>query len=275
MSILVGKKAPTFVTQAVHSDGEVVGDYNFADAIDGKYGVVFFYPLDFTFVCPSEILAMAARTEKLKSLGCEVVGISVDSHWTHNAWRNTAVDDGGIGAVPFTLAADMSRKISKKYGILAKSGKSYYPAGVSMRATFVIDQKGIVRHQVVNDEPLGRNMDEVVRRERSGLPCRLEQGRCRHDQHPRRCGQLPRRERRKPVGLLRLKRPGALALGVSVFRFRRGGRDGGFSLQSRTPMAGRDFLVCSSYIHVRSRSTQYGSWSDLRAMFRRRHLLGW
>ena len=106
---------------------------------------------------------MANRTAKLQELGCEVVGISVDSHWTHNAWRNTSVNDGGIGAVPFTLAADMSRKISKKYGILSKGGKSYYPAGVSMRATFVIDQNGIVRHQVVNDEPLGRNMDEVVR----------------------------------------------------------------------------------------------------------------
>ena len=96
-------------------------------------------------------------------LGCEVVGVSVDSHFTHNAWRNTDVSDGGIGAVPFTLAADMTRKISKSYGILAKGGKSYYPPGVSMRATFVIDQSGVVRHMVVNDEPLGRNMDEVVR----------------------------------------------------------------------------------------------------------------
>jgi peroxiredoxin (alkyl hydroperoxide reductase subunit C) len=163
MSILVGKKAPKFTTQAVHPDGEIVGDYDFGAAIEGKYAVVFFYPLDFTFVCPSEILAMAHRTEKLQELGCEVVGISVDSHFTHNAWRNTAIEDGGIGAVPFTLAADMTRKISKKYGILAKDGDSYYPGGVSMRATFVIDQKGIVRHQVVNDEPLGRNMDEVVR----------------------------------------------------------------------------------------------------------------
>ena len=92
-----------------------------------------------------------------------VVGVSVDSHWTHNAWRNTGVDNGGIGPVPFTLAADMTRKISKKYGVLSKGGDSYYPAGVSMRGTFIIDQNGIVRHQVVNDEPLGRNMDEVVR----------------------------------------------------------------------------------------------------------------
>ena len=163
MSVLVGKKAPSFTTQAVLANGEIVGDYNFAEARDGKYAVVFFYPMDFTFVCPSEILAMAARTEKLQALGCEVVGVSVDSHWTHNAWRNTAVNDGGIGPVPFTLAADMTRKISKAYGILASGKKSYYPSGVSMRATFIIDQKGIVRHQVVNDEPLGRNMDDVVR----------------------------------------------------------------------------------------------------------------
>ena len=163
MSILVGRKAPTFTTQAVHADGEITGEYNFGEAISGKYAVVFFYPLDFTFVCPSEILAMAHRTAKLQELGCEVVGISVDSHFTHNAWRNTDVADGGIGAVPFTLAADMTREISQAYGILSEGGDSYYPAGVSMRATFVIDQNGIVRHQVVNDEPLGRNMDEVVR----------------------------------------------------------------------------------------------------------------
>ncbi len=163
MSILVGNQAPTFVTQAVLPNGDIIGDYDFGAASDGKYAVVFFYPMDFTFVCPSEILAMAARTQKLNDMGCEVVGISVDSHWTHNAWRNTDVNDGGIGPVPFTLAADMTREISKNYGVLSEGGNSYYPAGVSMRGTFVIDQKGIVRHQVINDEPLGRNMDEVVR----------------------------------------------------------------------------------------------------------------
>jgi len=163
MGLLIGKKAPDFTTQAVHSNGEVVDDFNFSKAIEGKYAVLFFYPLDFTFVCPSEILAMSHRTAKLAELGCAVVGVSVDSHWTHNAWRNTAVADGGIGEVAFTLAADMTRKISRNYGILAKGSGSYYPAGVSMRATFVIDQSGVVRHMVVNDEPLGRNMDEVVR----------------------------------------------------------------------------------------------------------------
>ena len=163
MSVLVGKKAPVFTTQAVLANGEIVGDFDFSKTIDGKYAVLFFYPMDFTFVCPSEIISIANRTEKLKALGCEVVGVSVDSHWTHNAWRNTEVNKGGIGKVPFPLAADMTRKISEDYGILDDSEDSYYPAGVSMRATFVIDQKGVVRHQVVNDEPLGRNMDDVVR----------------------------------------------------------------------------------------------------------------
>ncbi len=163
MGILIGKKAPTFTTQAVLANGEVVGDYDFGAAINGKYAVVFFYPLDFTFVCPSEIIAMANRTAKLNELGCEVVGISVDSHWTHNAWRNTSVNEGGIGAVPFTLAADMTREIASDYGVLAEGEGHYYPNGVAMRGTFVIDQSGTVRHMVVNDEPLGRNMDDVVR----------------------------------------------------------------------------------------------------------------
>lgn len=163
MSILVGRKAPNFTTQAVLGNGEIVDDFDFGATIEGKYAVVFFYPLDFTFVCPSEILAMAHRTQKLAELGCEVVGISVDSHFTHNAWRNTELKDGGIGSVPFTLAADMTREIASAYGVLSEGGDSYYPAGVAMRGTFVIDQQGFVRHMVINDEPLGRNMDEVVR----------------------------------------------------------------------------------------------------------------
>ena len=126
MGVLVGKPAPDFTVPAVLGDGSIVDEFTLSEAIKGKYGLVFFYPLDFTFVCPSEILAMAARTEKLQALGCEVVGISVDSHWTHNAWRNTDVNDGGFGTVPFTLEADMTRKISKAFGILASGKKSYY-----------------------------------------------------------------------------------------------------------------------------------------------------
>ena len=163
MTILVGRAAPDFTTQAVLAGGKVVGEYNLADNIRGKYAVVFFYPLDFTFVCPTELISMDHRMDKLKELGAEVVGISIDSHWTHNAWRNTPVEDGGVGDLGYTLAADMDHSICQAYGIQSDGGDSYYPAGVAMRATFVIDQKGIVRHMVVNDEPLGRNMDEVVR----------------------------------------------------------------------------------------------------------------
>ena len=114
-------------------------------------------------MCPSEIIAFANRTAALSELGCEVIAVSIDSHHTHNAWRNTPVNEGGIGPVPFPLVADMTREISTAYGILADSTDSYYPLGVSMRATFIIDQNGVVRHQVVNDEPLGRNVDDVVR----------------------------------------------------------------------------------------------------------------
>jgi peroxiredoxin (alkyl hydroperoxide reductase subunit C) len=163
MSILVGRKAPDFTTQAVLGNGEIVDDFKLSNALSGKYGVVFFYPLDFTFVCPSEIIAMDHRAAKLGELGCEIVGVSIDSHYTHNAWRNTPVDQGGIGHLSYTLAADMNHSIAQAYGIQSDGGDSYYPAGVAMRATFVIDQNGIVRHQVVNDEPIGRNMDEVVR----------------------------------------------------------------------------------------------------------------
>lgn len=163
MAVLVGKQAPDFTTQAVLPQGEIVGDFNFHNAIKGKYGVLFFYPMDFTFVCPTELISMNNRIERFNELGVEVVGVSIDSHWTHNAWRNTPVDKGGVGDLQYTLAADMNHDICRAYGIESDGGESYYPPGVAMRATFVIDQKGIVRHMVVNDEPLGRNMDEVVR----------------------------------------------------------------------------------------------------------------
>jgi peroxiredoxin (alkyl hydroperoxide reductase subunit C) len=163
MGILVGKKAPDFTTQAVLGNGEVVDNFTLSEHISGKYGVVFFYPLAFTFVCPSELISMHNRMEQLRALNAEVVGVSIDSHWTHYAWRNTPVDQGGIGAVGYALAADMNHAICKAYGIESDGGDSYYPAGAAMRATFIIDQNGVVRHQVVNDEPIGRNMDEVVR----------------------------------------------------------------------------------------------------------------
>ncbi len=163
MSVLVGKKAPDFTTQAVLADGTIVDDFSLSKTIAGKYAVVFFYPMDFTFVCPSKLIAMSHRVDKLKELGVEVIALSIDSHHTHNAWRNTEVNKGGIGEVKYPLAADMDHSIAQAYDIQSDGGDSYYPSGVAMRATFVIDQKGIVRHQVVNDEPLGRNMDELVR----------------------------------------------------------------------------------------------------------------
>ncbi|HJL85083.1 MAG TPA: redoxin domain-containing protein, partial [Candidatus Marinimicrobia bacterium] len=117
MSVLVGKEAPDFSTQAVLADNTIIGDYNFTKARDGKYAVVFFYPLDFTFVCPSELIAMDHRTDKLTELGVEVVGISIDSHHTHHAWRNTEINKGGVGQLKYTLAADMDHSIAHSYGI--------------------------------------------------------------------------------------------------------------------------------------------------------------
>lgn len=154
--VLVGKKAPLFNAPAVLGNGEIVDNYDFAANIKGKYAVVVFYPLDFTFVCPSELIALDKRTAKLKELGVEVISVSIDSHFTHNAWRNTAINDGGIGQVKYTMVADINQSIVKDYDVQSDGGMAY-------RGTFLIDTAGMVRHQVVNDLPLGRNMDEVVR----------------------------------------------------------------------------------------------------------------
>ncbi|HHZ70118.1 MAG TPA: peroxiredoxin C [Methylococcaceae bacterium] len=157
MSVLVGKQAPDFTVPAVLGDGEIVDSFNLSDAIQGKYAVVVFYPLDFTFVCPSELIALDHRMDEFTSRGVEVIAVSIDSHFTHNAWRNTPIAQGGIGAVRYTMAADMAHSIVKAYDVEAES-----PA-VAYRGTFLIDQAGLVRHQVVNDLPLGRNMDEIIR----------------------------------------------------------------------------------------------------------------
>lgn len=157
MSVLVGKKAPDFTAPAVLGNGNIIDDYNFSATIQDKYAVVVFYPLDFTFVCPTELIALNNRMEEFTSRGVEVVAISIDSHYTHNAWRNTPIDQGGIGEVRYTMVADMAHAIVKDYGVEADT-----PA-VAYRGTFLIDQQGIVRHQVVNDLPLGRNMDEIIR----------------------------------------------------------------------------------------------------------------
>lgn len=156
MSVLVGKQAPDFTVPAVLGDGQIVDSYNFSEETRGKYAVVFFYPLDFTFVCPSELIALDHRIDEFKSRNVEVVAVSIDSHFTHNAWRNTLVNKGGIGAVRYTMAADLTHSICKDYDVETAGG-------VAFRGTFLIDRSGLVRHQVVNDLPLGRNMDELLR----------------------------------------------------------------------------------------------------------------
>lgn len=156
MAVLVGKKAPNFKVPAVLKDGTIVDGFEFAEAINGKYALLFFYPLDFTFVCPSELIALDNRIETFEALGVEVVGVSIDSHFTHNAWRNTPVEKGGIGKVRYTLAADMTHNICKSYDVESD-------IGVAFRGAFLIDKEGVVRSQIVNDLPLGRNMDELIR----------------------------------------------------------------------------------------------------------------
>ena len=157
MSVLVGREAPDFTSHAVLGDGAIVDDFSFSDATKRKYAVLFFYPHDFTFVCPSELIAFDHRLNEFRKRGVKVIGVSVDSHHTHNAWRNTAINDGGIGPVGFPLVADMTHDISRAYGVETVDGDAAY------RASFLIDTDGIVRHQVVNDKPLGRDIDEMLR----------------------------------------------------------------------------------------------------------------
>ena len=155
--VLVTRQAPDFTSSAVLGNGEIVNNFNFKKHVNGKAAVLFFYPLDFTFVCPSELIAFDHRYEEFKKRGVEVVGVSIDSEFTHNAWRNTPTENGGIGAVKYALAADIKHEIAKAYGI------EHPEEGVALRASFLIDKNGVVRHQIVNDLPLGRNIDEMLR----------------------------------------------------------------------------------------------------------------
>ena len=155
--VLVTRQAPDFTCAAVLGNGEIVNNFNFKKHINGKAAVLFFYPLDFTFVCPSELIAFDHRYEEFKKRGVEVVGVSIDSEFTHNAWRNTPTENGGIGAVKYALAADVKHEIAKAYGI------EHPEEGVALRGSFLIDKNGVVRHQIVNDLPLGRNIDEMLR----------------------------------------------------------------------------------------------------------------
>ncbi|MCB2146618.1 MAG: peroxiredoxin [Deltaproteobacteria bacterium] len=156
MSVLVGKPAPDFTAPAVLPSGEIVEDFKLSD-LKGKYTVLFFWPLDFTFVCPTEILAHDRRMEAFKQRGVEVVGVSIDSQFTHFAWRTTPVKEGGIGPVQFPMVADVKHDITRAFGI------EHPDAGVALRASFLIDRDGTIQHQVVNNLPLGRNVDEMLR----------------------------------------------------------------------------------------------------------------
>ena len=155
MSVLVAQPAPDFTAPAVMPSGAMEDAFKLSD-LRGKYVVLFFWPLDFTFVCPTEIIAHDRRIEQFRQRGVELVGISIDSQFTHFAWRNTAVDEGGIGPVTFPIVADIRHEITRAYGI-------EHPDGVAMRASFLIDKEGIVQHQTVNNLPLGRNVEEMLR----------------------------------------------------------------------------------------------------------------
>ena len=154
MSALVAKPAPNFTAQAVMPDGSFkeikLSDYK------GKYVILFFYPLDFTFVCPTEIIAFSNSMDEFKKRNTEVLGVSVDSHFSHLAWRNTDRKNGGLGDIAYPLVSDLNKKITYDYGVM-------HEAGIAFRGLFLIDKEGVVQHQLINNLPLGRNIDEALR----------------------------------------------------------------------------------------------------------------
>jgi len=156
MCTLVTKKAPDFTANAVLGDNSIVDNFNLYQNIGEKGAVVFFYPLDFTFVCPSELIAFDHRLKEFKDRGINVIGVSIDSHFTHLAWKNTPVEKGGIGKVGYPLVADLDKSIAANFGVLLS-------AGIALRGSFLLDKDGTVRHAVINDLPLGRNIDEMIR----------------------------------------------------------------------------------------------------------------
>lgn len=153
---LVGTAAPDFTAPAVMPNNEIDQAFNLKSYLNGSYGVVFFYPLDFTFVCPSEILAHDHRIKAFAEQNVKLIAVSVDSHFTHLAWKNTPVDKGGLGNVQFPMVADLTKDIAKSYGVLL-------PGGVALRGSFLIDRSGVVQVAHVNNLPLGRNVDEMLR----------------------------------------------------------------------------------------------------------------
>lgn len=154
--MLVTKQAPDFTAKAVLADGSIVDSFKLSENFGKKGTVLFFYPLDFTFVCPSEIIAFSHRMDEFEKRGVNVIGVSVDSQYSHFAWRETPVNQGGIGRIKYPLVADLTKQISKDYDVL-------FGESVALRGSFLIDSKGVIRHTVINDLPLGRNIDEMIR----------------------------------------------------------------------------------------------------------------
>lgn len=154
--MLVTKKAPNFTATAVLADNQIVENFELYKNIGSNGAIVFFWPLDFTFVCPSEIIAFDKRVKDFESRGVKVIGVSVDSQFSHFAWKNTPVNQGGIGQVTFPMVADLDKSISRNYDVL-------FNESVSLRGSFLIDKNCVIRHAVINDLPLGRNVDEMIR----------------------------------------------------------------------------------------------------------------
>jgi peroxiredoxin 2/4 len=152
---MITKEAPDFTATAVLADNSFKEDFKLSD-YRGKYVILFFYPLNFTFVCPSEILAFNNAVSELEKNNCQLIAVSVDSHFSHLAWKNTPVNEGGIGNIQYPLVADLDKSISREYGVLLD-------AGIALRGLFLIDKEGIVRHMVINDLPLGRSVNEAIR----------------------------------------------------------------------------------------------------------------
>jgi peroxiredoxin 2/4 len=155
MATLVTQPAPSFTAETVMPNN-TIAPKSLDELRDGKHAVIFFYPLDFTFVCPTEIIAFDKKLDEFKKRDCAVIGVSVDSQFTHLAWKNTPLDKGGIGNVQYPLVADLSKQIARDYGVL-------FNDAVALRGLFILDKDGIVRHAIVNDLPLGRSVDEAIR----------------------------------------------------------------------------------------------------------------
>ncbi|QJC33647.1 redoxin domain-containing protein [Enterobacteriaceae endosymbiont of Donacia provostii] len=155
--ILVTKKAPDFDAPAVSKNGSIIDNFNFYNYVDNKITVLFFWPLDFTFVCPTEIISLNKNLNDFNKRNVKILGISCDSQFVHYAWRNTPIKNGGIGNINFIMISDIKKNIQKSYGI------EHPELGIALRALFLIDKKKIVRHQLINDLPFGRNITEIIR----------------------------------------------------------------------------------------------------------------